>query len=341
MSETARMLADTAERFLERNAPEPGQAPSEGFIAAMQETGLALALAPEEAGGIAGSWSDAAVIARIWGQAAAPLPIVEIMLAARFAGLAGDDALFATIAQPKPLALKADGTLCGPMMDAAWADGMSAVLAVAKDEAGKTVLVSVPASKAELGKDLAGGPRLKIDPAALSASDVKALGAVDEPVAELGGLLMSAAMLGAMDKILEIVIEHANTRHQFGKPLAKFQAIQHALSDAASEITATRAALDGTLKLADEGRMRPFDGWVVKVQAARAATLVAATAHQVLGAIGFTDEHMLHHYTKRLWTWRDDWGRQAHGEQAIGKASIAAGRDGLWSLIIGDDVEAA
>lgn len=341
MSETARMLADTAERFLERHAPEPGQAAVEGFSEAMLDTGLSLALAPEEAGGIAGSWSDAAVIARIWGQAAAPLPIVEMMLAGKFADMAGDAALNASIAQPGTLTLKADGSLAGSLIDAAWAPGMDGVLALARNAAGATVLVMLPSGNGRMSADLAGEPRLMLDPASIAAADVRVLGEVDEPIAELGGLLVASAMLGAMDKVLEIIIEHANTRQQFGKPLGKFQAIQHALSDAASEITATRAALDGALKLADEGCMRPFDGWVAKVQAARAATLVASTSHQVLGAIGFTDEHMLHHFTKRLWTWRDDWGRQAHGEQAIGRASIAAGKDGLWSLIIGDSIDDA
>jgi acyl-CoA dehydrogenase len=52
-----------------------------------------------------------------------------------------------------------------------------------------------------------------------------------------------------------------------------------------------------------------------------------------MGAIGFTDEHVLHRYTKRLWAWRDRWGRQSWCEAEIGRLACAAGGGGLWPLI--------
>lgn len=341
MSETARMLADTAERFLERNAPEPGQGTSADFFSAVQETGLPLALAPEDVGGIEGAWSDAAIIARIWGRNAAPLPIVEMMLAGKLAGIVGEEALQASVAQPGKLRLTADQQLEGDPIEAAWFDEATAVIAVAESGSGGRQVVLIAIENPAAGVDLAGQPRLRISPEDVPASAIRVAGTLEHSIEDKGALLTAAAMLGAMDRVLEIVIEHANTRQQFGRPLGKFQAIQHMISDAASEITATRAALDGALALADEGLIRAFDAQVAKVQAAHAATKVAATAHQVLGAIGFTDEHMLHYFTKRLWSWRDDWGRQGVFEEKIGRAAVAAGRDGLWGLIIGDEIEAA
>jgi len=60
---------------------------------------------------------------------------------------------------------------------------------------------------------------------------------------------------------------------------------------------------------------------------------VAAASHQVMGAIGFTEEHILHHYTKRLWAWRDEWTRENACYVAVGQAAAAA-PNGLWRHIV-------
>ena len=61
--------------------------------------------------------------------------------------------------------------------------------------------------------------------------------------------------------------------------------------------------------------------------------MAAAIAHQVHGAIGFTQEHSLHHLTRRLWSWRDEFGNDAEWSRRLGHAAIAAGADGLWPMI--------
>lgn len=139
-------------------------------------------------------------------------------------------------------------------------------------------------------------------------------------------------MLGAMEKVLDTTIDYANTRKQFGRALSAFQAIQHRLAEAAEDYTIAQAAVAGAVHAIDGGWSRPVLWQSAKVQSARAATTVAAAAHQVLGAIGFTEEHELHHYTKKLWVWRDAWGRQSALEAAIGDAACAH-HDGLWSFI--------
>ena len=61
-----------------------------------------------------------------------------------------------------------------------------------------------------------------------------------------------------------------------------------------------------------------------------AAGKVAACAHQIHGAIGFTSEHALHRFTRRLWAWREQGGSDGYWYDRIGRAALAAGRDGLW-----------
>jgi len=154
----------------------------------------------------------------------------------------------------------------------------------------------------------------------------------DEATLIMGALLTTAAMTGAMARTIDIIVDHVETRTQFGRPLKKFQAIQHQLAEAVSELTITEAALASALEAYDTGDSHVLLWASAKAQAGVAATRVAATAHQLAGAIGFTEEHALHHYTKKLWHWRDKWGRQADCEIAIGREACVAA-DGLWPYI--------
>jgi acyl-CoA dehydrogenase len=53
----------------------------------------------------------------------------------------------------------------------------------------------------------------------------------------------------------------------------------------------------------------------------------------VHGAIGFTYEHRLHFFTKRLWAWRDEYGGEAEWSELLGRHMAAAGADRLWAEI--------
>jgi acyl-CoA dehydrogenase len=61
--------------------------------------------------------------------------------------------------------------------------------------------------------------------------------------------------------------------------------------------------------------------------------VVARLAHQVHGAIGFTQEHKLHHLTRRLWSWRDEAGTELHWSRVLGAGLLADGPDALWPAL--------
>ncbi|WP_299358579.1 acyl-CoA dehydrogenase family protein [uncultured Paracoccus sp.] len=151
-------------------------------------------------------------------------------------------------------------------------------------------------------------------------------------IAAKGMLLHTALMTGAMAKVVEITADYARTRVQFGRPLAKFQATQHALAEAGSELAVTEAALAAALEAEDEGRGSELLRLSAKAQAGVAATVIAATSHQVFGAIGFTQEHELQRYTRSLWAWRDEWGRQAACNLSLGRAACSESK-GLWPYL--------
>jgi acyl-CoA dehydrogenase len=123
---------------------------------------------------------------------------------------------------------------------------------------------------------------------------------------------------------------------QFGRPIAKQQAVQHALAEAAAEVEAMRAVADAAVGVCAQGGFLG-DGALAAVAAAKAqagasAEVVARLAHQVHGAIGTTQEHPLHRVTLRLWSWRDEFGSERHWQQELGDLALAADP---WRLVTG------
>ena len=72
-----------------------------------------------------------------------------------------------------------------------------------------------------------------------------------------------------------------------------------------------------------------------KSRVGEAAGIAAAIAHQVHGAIGFTEEHRLHLYTRALWAWRDEFGGEAEWEARLGAEALAQGGEGFWPFVTG------
>jgi acyl-CoA dehydrogenase len=62
---------------------------------------------------------------------------------------------------------------------------------------------------------------------------------------------------------------------------------------------------------------------------------VARLAHQVHGAIGFTQEYRLHHLTRRCWSWRDEAGTELEWSRVLGAGLVAGGGDALWESLTG------
>jgi alkylation response protein AidB-like acyl-CoA dehydrogenase len=74
-----------------------------------------------------------------------------------------------------------------------------------------------------------------------------------------------------------------------------------------------------------------FDIAVAKIRAGEAVGIGAGIAHQVHGAIGFTYEHSLHFATRRLWSWRAEFGSESQWAAELGRRVTARGADALWS----------
>jgi acyl-CoA dehydrogenase len=132
-------------------------------------------------------------------------------------------------------------------------------------------------------------------------------------------------------------VQFALDRVQFGRPIAKFQAVQHNLASLAGEVAAAGAAADAAAEaIAGHGlgsALVTAEIAIAKLRVGEAAGTGAAIAHQVHGAMGFTYEHSLHHATRRLWAWREEFGNETHWATQLGHMVAEVGADALWPFI--------
>jgi acyl-CoA dehydrogenase len=151
-------------------------------------------------------------------------------------------------------------------------------------------------------------------------------------------------MIGALDAAAELTVAHTRERVQFGRPLSKFQAVQHALAGMAGEIERARAAATlAVAAAADHGfdsSQTDYAVTVAKVVLGRAVPAVATTAHQLHGAIGVTIEHQLRLATTRSQSWMDEFGSTGHYARRLGRVALTAASSGVdpWDVLIGSDL---
>jgi hypothetical protein len=127
-------------------------------------------------------------------------------------------------------------------------------------------------------------------------------------------------LVGASARMLELAREHALDRVQFGVPIASFQAIRHKLADTYVAIESARTALDAAWE-----EPSTANATAAKAIAGRAARLGAKHCQQVLAGIGFTVEHPLHTYLRRVRVLDGLLGDSRTLTAAIGAELVAAG----------------
>lgn len=310
-----------------------------GFDAALwrtlEETGLARLTLPAAAGGSEGTLEDSAVVLAAAGAHAARVPLVETDLVGGWllhaAGVPLPDGPLTAAAG----SLEVDGTTVrGQLRRVPWARAAAGVVVLTDAH---VVLLDPGAVEVTEGTNVAEEPRdtVSVDgPAAAVAPAPEGAAAELRLRAALGRAQLLA---GAARAALSASVRYAGERVQFGRPIAKFQAVQHNLARLAGE---TAAAVAAAGSAADAiANAQAFDEGVrleaisAKIRCAEAAQEGAAIAHQVHGAIGFTKEHVLHRFTLRMLAWRDDFGHESHWAVALGHLVAARGADAFWPLI--------
>jgi acyl-CoA dehydrogenase len=321
-----------------------------GLWTALAEAGLTGVGLPEEAGGSGGELADAVAIVRTLAAAAGAVPVAEQLLVAGPALVAADldlpsPELPLTFAVADAVTVhpvdNGDGpgrfTLTGTVTDLPWAGVAARVAVLAPAPAGMEgallALVDTTGLPATDAFNLAGEPRgsLVLDSSAASGALLSAAQASE--VRARYALARAVQMAAALETVLAWTVQYAGERQQFGRPLGKFQAIQMELAEMAGEVTAVTALTDAAVQALERNQNVVLAAAAAKVRAGAAVEVVARLAHQVHGAIGFTQEHRLHHLTRRLWSWRDEAGSELAWSRVLGAGVLADGPDALWPAL--------
>ena len=137
----------------------------------------------------------------------------------------------------------------------------------------------------------------------------------------LQACLSASQLSGALMAVFQRTLQYANERNQFGRPIGKFQAIQHQLAVMSEHVFAARMAAQ--LGCSGEGiapvRLRVA---VAKARTSEAALVVAELGHSIHGAIGFTEEYDLQLWTRRLHAWRQTAGTESYWHDVAGACLV-------------------
>lgn len=286
---------------------------------AFEDAGFPDALVPEEQGGSGLALADVHGLLEACGEFVVPLPLADTVLARGLLSLQGRNVPAGSTVFGVGR-LGADGSLrCSLVRFGRVAghvlvhDGaMLRVLAVA-DAVRKPAAFCLDAAL-EWPADVVG----KAD--AFEPHDTQDSVLDDAPLL-LAALSACVQLGGALQAVFNRTLQYANDRQQFGRPIGKFQAIQHQLAVMSEHVFAARMASQLAVSA---GRVLPDANRVAigKASTGEAAVAVAALSHSIHGAIGFTEEYDLQLYTRRLHQWRQTGGTESFWHERLGSAAI-------------------
>ncbi|GAB3627515.1 acyl-CoA dehydrogenase [Pandoraea terrae] len=309
------IYADSFERLLlEHCTPQAVRAVEHGKGAdelwnVIEASGFGNVLLPEEADGAGLSLDEAFTLFELCGAFALPLPLAETIVAR---------ALLTAAQQPVPVGSIAwgAGTISGNVLRGdAVAYGAVAHYVLLHFADGTASLLPADAALREPGL-------FPLDAHLEWPTDaLEKAGRIELPDVDflaVHACLSAVQLAGILQATFERTLEYANERSQFGRPIGKFQALQHQLSVMAEHVSSARMAA----QLGCRGRpgqiMRPAAA-IAKILTSEAAREVAAIAHSIHGAIGLTEEFDLQLYTRRLY-----WLRQAAGAEGFWEGELGA-----------------
>jgi alkylation response protein AidB-like acyl-CoA dehydrogenase len=303
------------------------------------EQGFDQFLVPESFGGAGGKWDDASPLVRGCGEFAVPLPLPESLAARWLIAMSGLPQPDGTVTlAPQTLMLDGESHVTGSLSGVPWGKSAGTIVAVCSRVTDTAVaLLKASAIEWHSVPNLAGEPR---DDATivLHAGHVASLRCPAELPQFLGALLRSGQIAGASLALLERSVGYARERKQFGRALGQFQVIQHNLARLAAAAAASNAAASAAFRAADHllapgpgGKLAQIAIAVAKCRTSELADSITAIAHQVHGAMGFTAEVGLHHLTRRLWSWRAEFGSASMWAQWLGAHALRRGPDRLWA----------
>jgi acyl-CoA dehydrogenase len=302
--------------------------------------GLHLVAIAEDRGGSGGHLSDLLAVLRLAARHAAPLPLAENHLAAWLLTESGsrlpDGCLTIAPGTASDHLSINGGRATGVLHDVPWAQGATRVIALTRaagaNEKYEVVSLDPASCEQHVGSDLAGQPLNRV-----TFVDVPVESAVSphgpESLLLRGALLRAAQIAGAVEAASDLTQRFTAQREQFGRPVATFQAVQQHLVTLAQAAAMTTLTVERAGFAAEQGAAS-FEICAAKLIANENAGLAVSAAHQAHGAIGMTREYRLQQFTRRLNTWRSEFGTSQALQHRLG---TAAGSASSFAHLVTDD----
>jgi alkylation response protein AidB-like acyl-CoA dehydrogenase len=271
---------------------------------------------PERYGGSGADLTTLLPVLVELGRAALPEPVVETVAGATLLAKVGGE--LAAEWLPKVVAGDAViATAVGPgglVSAAPWAD----LLLVDRGDGWLAALVREDADvRVEHTADR--GARL----ARVAGSGPELGAAAVDAAFDLAAVATAAQLTGLAAAMLDMSVRYAKQREQFGVPIGSFQAIKHQLADVyVANAFARPVVARAAWSVATEAPTRARDASHAKHAATLAAQRAARTALQVHAGIGYTYEHDLHMWMKRVWTLSSLWGTAAWHRERVAQAVL-------------------
>jgi alkylation response protein AidB-like acyl-CoA dehydrogenase len=322
LTKDQQLIADTAAEVLagqDRGAADDPLGYSPALWRQMVELGWPGLALPEKYGGVGLGFLELCLLIEQLGAAALPAPLLTTAACcgepiARYGTAAQKSEWLAAIADGRilsyappgsPLTLDGD-TLTGTAQFVPYAGAAEALLVVAADGDGQTaVLVDTAGLDRQPVEVVGPGRPCHVTFPAVRVPAGRVLGAgapVAAALAAYGAAATCAEMVGGAQAVLDLTVEYARTREQFGRPIGTFQAVQHHCADMAIDVLASRLVAYEAIWCLSTGRDATREVATAKSWVSEAYQRVCALGHQVHGAIGFTAEHDLHRYLRHALT---------------------------------------
>ncbi len=339
-------LADQCPTTRVRTIHESGSGWDRQLWSAMVDLGWLGVAVPESDGGLGLGLVELAVLVEAAARHVVPVPFVPTVLAIEIARAAAADDLV-------------DRLLAGATACVAWRSNRSSLRAACDRLTGRSdpvpfgptadvALVIARTEASDLGVfvvELADDIRPVVEPAMdltrplgwLDLDDVPArrLGGTElaRSLTDIGAMTSAVELLGTSSVAMQLAVEYAKDRVQFGRPIGSFQAVKHRCADMLVDVEGIRSsAYWAAWCLNVDDPDRSVAASTAKVWAGDASKRVMASALQVHGGIGFTWEHDLHLFMKRAQLDQLDFGDSAWHRVRLGellRAKVVAGESAL------------
>jgi alkylation response protein AidB-like acyl-CoA dehydrogenase len=165
-----------------------------------------------------------------------------------------------------------------------------------------------PGVSIQLLHSIAGDKKCQVNLNKVNVSEGNVIGEIDGGWPYIEAVLAKAAigacadMIGAASRVLDFTITYAKDRTAFGHPIGAFQSIQHRCADMLMDLETSKLATYKAAWLLNEDLPSVKEVAIAKAWVSQAVRRIVTSSHQIHGPIGFTEDHILHMYTRRVKT---------------------------------------